>query len=98
MAHLQITCISKSVPNGNHSHITHVGNPAVPWKWTVEQVIASIDSNTNSFYVKDPRTGKAADVGVVREAGKRPYIRTHADGYWNDNLLSLVFCPYMAAA
>ena len=62
-------------------------------KWTREQVIASIDAGTNTFYVIDPRNGKRSDVGVVRVAGKAPYLRTHADGDWNNNLLSLDQCP-----
>lgn len=98
MAHVRITCITKSAPNGRHEHITHVGNPAVPWNWPVEQVIESIDSGTNTFYVQDDRTGSQAAVGVVREAGQRPYLRTYANGYWNDNLLSLDACPWRAAA
>jgi Protein of unknown function (DUF3892) len=98
MANCQITCIKKSAPTGGHSHITHVGNPAAPWLWEVAKVVESIDTKTNSFYVKDPHSGKIAYVGVVREAGKRPYLRTYADGVWNDNLLSLTFCPLWAAA
>jgi hypothetical protein len=31
-------------------------------------------------------------VGVVRELGKLPYLRTHADGKCNDNLLALAEC------
>jgi hypothetical protein len=31
--------------------------------------------------------GHLAKVGVVD--GTPPYIRTHVDGYWNDNLLAL---------
>jgi hypothetical protein len=61
--------------------------------WTVAQVIASIDAKTNTFYVQDAQSGRRADVGVVREAGKRPHIRTYADGYYNDNLLALPACP-----
>lgn len=95
---VQITCITKSLPNGGHEHITHVGNPAASWNWTVEQVIVSIDSKTNTFFVRDPVTGRRAEVGVVRPAGRRPYIRTYADGVWNDNLLSLTACPWRAAA
>ena len=98
MANVRITCITKSPPEGRHEHITHVGNPAANWNWPVAQVIQSIDNRSNTFYVQDDRTGKQAQVGVVREAGKRPYIRTHADGYWNDNLLSLGACPWRAAA
>jgi hypothetical protein len=29
---------------------------------------------------------------VVRPSGLRPYIRTHADGVWNDNLLAQSQC------
>ena len=93
MADVKVTCITKPHPNSPHEHITHVGNPAANWKWTREQVIASIDAGTNTFYVLDPRSGKRSDVGVVRAARDAPYLRTHADGDWNNNLLSLNQCP-----
>ena len=93
MADLQVTCITKPHPQSPHEHITHVGNPAHGWKWTREVVIASIDAKTNTFFVIDPRTGRRSDVGVVRPAGRSPYLRTYADGVWNDNLLSLNQCP-----
>ena len=93
MADVQVTCIVKPHPQSPHEHITHLGNPAGNWIWTREQVIASIDNKTNSFFVRDPISGSRADSGVVREAGKLPYVRTHADGRWNNNLLSLNQCP-----
>lgn len=92
MADVQVTCIIKPNPQSPHEHITHLGNPPI-WRWTREQVIASIDAKTNTFFVRDPHSGKRADVGVVREAGKVPYLRTYADGTWNNNLLSLNQCP-----
>jgi hypothetical protein len=92
MADCQVTCITKPHVNSSHEHITHLGNPP-SWKWTREQVIASIDANTNTFYVLDPYNGKRADVGVVRIPGRPAFLRTHADGDWNDNLLSLNQCP-----
>ena len=92
MADCRITCIVKPHLLSPHEHITHVGNPP-QWVWPREKVIASIEAHTNTFYVLDPRTGRRADVGVMREAGKAPYLRTHADGYYNDNLLSLDQCP-----
>jgi hypothetical protein len=61
--------------------------------WPREQVVASIDAKTNTFYVLDPVHRKRADIGVVREAGKAPYLRTYADGRWDNNLLSLTQCP-----
>jgi hypothetical protein len=93
MADVQVTCITKPHPLSPHEHITHLGNPQAGWEWTREQVVASIDAGTNSFYVLDKKTGKRADVGVVRPSGRAPYLRTHADGYWNDNLLALDQCP-----
>lgn len=92
MADVQVTCITKPHPQSPHEHITHLGNPPA-WVWTRGQVIASIDAKTNTFFVRAPVSGKRADVGVVREAGKSPYLRTYADGQWNNNLLSLNQCP-----
>lgn len=93
MADVRVTCITKPHPLSPHEHITRVGNPHAGWEWTLEQVIASIEAGTNTFYVLDKRTGKRSDVGVVRPTGRVPYLRTHADGYWNDNLLALDQCP-----
>jgi Protein of unknown function (DUF3892) len=93
MANAQVTCITKPHPQSPHEHITHLGNPAGNWMWTREQVIQSIDNKTNTFYVLDPTNSKRAEIGVVRESGKVPYLRTHSDGYYNNNLLSLNQCP-----
>lgn len=93
MADCQITCIEKSGNSNRHEHITHVGNPKNNWKLTTPETVRRIENKTDSFYVLDPYTGKRANVGVVRETGKAPYLRTYADDTWNDNLLSLVSCP-----
>ena len=93
MADVQVTFITKPHPQSPHEHITELGNPKAAWKWTREQVIASIEAKTNAFFVIDPRNGKRADVGIVRPTGRAPFLRTHADGDWNDNLLSLDQCP-----
>jgi len=93
MADCRITCIRKPDRFSRHEHITHVGNPEAGWMWKREDVIASIELKTNTFYVLDPNNYKRSEVGVVREAGKLPYLRTYADGDWNDNLLSLNQCP-----
>jgi len=94
MADVQVTCITKPHPQSPHEHITHLGNPAGKWKWTREQVIASIEQETNTFFVLDPFSGKRANIGVRYPGGLRaPYVQTHADGDWNNNLLSLNQCP-----
>lgn len=93
MTDVQVTCITKPHSLSPHEHITHLGNPTVDWYWPREMVIQSIEAKTNTFYVLEPGSGKRADIGVVREPDKAPYLRTYADGCWNDNLLSLNQCP-----
>ena len=88
----QITCVTKPNRSSTHEHITHIGNIAGKWKITRESAVQRIDSKTDSFYTIDSTTGKRVEIGVVRETGKLPYLRTHADGKWNDNLLALAEC------
>jgi len=92
MGNYQVTCINKPDRFSRHEHITHIGNIAGGWRITRESAIQRIESKTDSFYTVDASTGKRADIGVVREAGKAPYLRTYADGKWNDNLLALAEC------
>ena len=55
--------------------------------------IKKIDSQEEAFYTIDRSTGKKVYVGVVRGDGNKvPYLRTHADGKWKDNLLALDEC------
>lgn len=93
MADVRVTCITKPNPQSAHEHITHLGNPP-SWIWERERVIRSIDAKENTFYVYDSVSGTRAYIGVVRETGKLPYLRTYADGKWNNNLLSLNQCAY----
>lgn len=89
----EVKCITKSSSNGSHEHITHIGNNGEGWKKTKEEAIRAIDADPNAFYTVDKTTGKRVYVGVVRnDSGKAPYLRTHADGKWNDNLLALPTC------
>lgn len=87
MADVQVTCITKPDRNNAHESITHLGGAG--WYWTRQQVIASIEAKTNTFYTLV--AGKRANVGVVDgQTGK--YLRTYADNEWNDNLLALAEC------
>lgn len=87
MADAQVTCINKQPRNDTHEGITHLGGAG--WKWTRQEVINSINNGTNTFYTMVG--GKRADVGVVNGPTGQ-YVRTHADGYYNDNLLALPEC------
>jgi hypothetical protein len=78
-----------------HEHITHIGNNVNltnKWRMTREEAIRRIDANEASFYTVDRYTGQKVYIGVVREIGKNPFLRTYADGKWNDNLLALAEC------
>ena len=88
MADAQVTCITKPDRNGKHEGITHLGGQG--WRWTRQQVIASIETKSNTFYTLV--NGKRADIGVV-DGPNGKYLRTYADGVWNDNLLALSECP-----
>lgn len=87
MADALVTCISREPRPDVYEGITHLGGNG--WKWTREEVITSIEAKTNTFFTV--ANGKRADVGVVNgPTGK--YLRTYADGMWNDNLLALPEC------
>ena len=92
MTEYQVTCINKADRTSRHEHITHIGNIQDNWRITRELAIAQIESKINSFYTVDRITGARAYIGVIRETGKAPYLRTYADGVWSDNLLALAEC------
>jgi hypothetical protein len=89
MADVQITCINKPDRNNTHEAITHVGNSQ--GKWTVAQVVTWIEAKEHTFYAMVG--GKRANIGVRTSDRGHKYLQTHADGYWNNNLLALAECP-----
>lgn len=87
MADVQVTCINKQPRENPYDGITHFGGHG--WRWTRQQVIESIEAKTNTFFTRVQ--GNRGDIGVVNGPNGK-YLRTHADGRWNDNLLSLPEC------
>ena len=92
MAEFEVNCITKPNRESRHEHITHIGNSNDGWLLTREAAISRIDSKQASYYTIDKQTNGRVYIGVVREAGKLPFLRTHADGKWNDNLLAQREC------
>jgi hypothetical protein len=88
LADIQVTCINKQPRVNPHEGITYLGGSG--WKWARSQVIQSIESGTNAFYMLVG--GKRANLVVVSGPNGK-YVRTHADGSYNDNLLALPECP-----
>ena len=87
MAERQIRCINKQPRIDTHHGITHVGGAG--FKLTRDQAVAAIQVSGERFFTL--AQGKRAEVGVVEEQGRK-YLRTYADGYYNDNLLALPEC------
>jgi hypothetical protein len=88
----EVNCINKPHRDSPHEHITHVGNTVQGWRITRESAITRIESKKETYYTVDQYTRKRVYIGVVREAGKAPYLRTYADGQWNNNLLAQQEC------
>lgn len=87
MADVQVTCINKQPRQDPYEGITHLGNST--GKWTRQQVIDWIENKSNTFFTM--AGSKRADIGVINGPGGK-YLRTYADGIWNDNLLALPEC------
>jgi hypothetical protein len=98
MAEFQVTCINKIPRDDSHEGITHLGGPGGGgWRRTRDQVVALIEPpggrQGDTFYTFVG--GRRANIAVVRPQGRRPYLRTHADGYYNNDLLALLECPLL---
>lgn len=87
MAELQVKCINKQPRNDTHEGITHLGGAS--WKYTRQEVVKYIEDKVHTFYTLVG--GNRANVGVV-DGPNGKYVRTYADGKWNDNLLALYEC------
>lgn len=92
MNEYEVNCINKPDRNSRHEHSTHIGHTANNWRLTREGAIRRIDAEEQAFYAVDRTTGARVYSGVYREQGKAPFLRTHADGKWNDNLLAQTEC------
>jgi hypothetical protein len=87
MPDVRVTCISRVPRDDPHEGITHLGSQN--WRWSRQEVIDSINNRTSTFYTL--ANGRRADVRVVNGPHGQ-YVRTYADGVWNENLLALPEC------
>lgn len=84
MTDVRVTAITRRPGSASHEGITHLAGAS--WRWTCEQVAASIRSGTNTFYTL--RDGRRADLAL----GAGNLLRTQVDGCWSDDLLALPEC------
>jgi hypothetical protein len=75
---------------------THESIVSYKWKNTTSNETGTSDKPTMVDWIDDKKgyayVGSGASrviVGTVHPDNRRPYLRTHADGKWNNNLLSL---------
>lgn len=85
---VEITAI-RLPTGGTHEHITTFkwkNEDASTGQSSTAQMVEYIDGNGKAHVGSGSQT---APVGVVRPDGHAPYLRSYADGKWNNNLLSL---------
>lgn len=92
MAH-RVTCI---IPDGHDSdqRIDAIGGTNADssrWQLAIDEAIAGIETGKWSFYVSV--NGRSVGVIVARRPNGRKYLKTEADNYEPNNLLSLPTCP-----
>ena len=89
MARFQVTCIIKRGDHFNpHERIESIGSQG-NWTLSEDSAIRRIKAGSESFHTLV--NGREADVIVATHKG-REYLKTKADGYSPDNLLSLNDC------
>ena len=90
----QIDCIQKLDRHDPTDAIEYVGgknSDGTRWKITQKDAIRRIEQGINQFYVFKNGVRTNVIVSISRFGNK--YIKTEADGYEPNNLLSLVRCP-----
>jgi hypothetical protein len=89
---LQVMCINKWPHRDPHERILAIGGVVggVRWKHSEDQAIANIESGEVQYYTSVG--GRTARVIIAMHFGRK-YLKTTADSYSPDNLLSLEECP-----
>lgn len=100
MSDVVVTNIEKTKGGPIGERIVALGNPNTPqggWRWTTEEVIASIEAGTNTFFVREPGSGKRYDIRVVRLESGGQTLRTIDQGKPTEHLFNLAEFPSIAS-
>ena len=99
MAAFQVTCVNVAASaDRSHNHITHLGirnSGGFRRRIAVAEAVNQLRSQFGDrYYTVSTSTGRRADVvvGGCEVCGQRPYVRTTADGIYDNNLVSLPNC------
>jgi Protein of unknown function (DUF3892) len=89
----QVLCINKSDRMNPHERIAYIGginDKGQRWKVTQAEAVQGIEAGRWHFHVRVGSRDVRVVVAVSPQGNK--YIKTEADGYQPDNLLSLPEC------
>ena len=90
MAEYLITCVRKSaLTSAGHQHIASVGIGTQ--QFTVPEIYRFMDRG-DTFRTASPSSGKEAAVAKF-QCCAIDTLRSHSDGYWDNNLDNLPRCP-----
>lgn len=90
----QVLCINKSDRMNPHERITRIGginDHGQRWRITQDEAIQGIESGRWQFHIRSSYRDVRVIVAVSQHGHK--YIKTEADDYQPNNLLSLPECP-----
>lgn len=91
MPRLAITCITKPDRDSTHDRIQRVGG--VGFNYSLAEACDLALNQGYQFYVHGQSLlAPEVNVYVVQPAGFAPFLQTHADGQWTNNLLALPEC------
>jgi hypothetical protein len=87
----QVTCITKKEHYNQHERILGIGGNDAGTRWwrSEDDAIRDVERDSTSYYVSV--SGNSVWVVVAVHNGRK-YLKTTADGYAPNNLLSLPDC------
>ena len=75
--------------SAGHEAISAIGNNRDRWSISAKSVMIRLSNRSARFFVVDQISGERAEIGLVREGDKAPYLRTAVGGKWTNHLLAL---------